>query len=118
MLVHPFQYAFIALLDGSSKFGCGKEVHEFGLVHAVADERDDAAVLGADEREACFFERFAVDAIFGRFPFFELSANADPLVLVDVVFLFDAVEQQVLAVLFDVAKGCVYHAGKYRIVCF
>ena len=112
MLVHPFQYAFVALLDGSCKFGCGKEVHEFGLIHAVADERDDSAVLGAYQRESRFFECFAVDAVFGRFPFLELAANAYPLVLVDVVLFLDAVEEQVLVALFDVAESRVYHTSK------
>ena len=57
-----------------------------------------------------------MDAVFGRFPFFELATDAYPLVLVDVVLFLDAVEEQVFVVLLNVAEGCVYHTPKYRIV--
>ena len=67
-------------------------MHEFGLVHAVADEGDYAPVFGPDECESCFFKRFAVDTVFGGFPFFELATDANPLVLVNVVLFLDAVE--------------------------
>ena len=53
-----------------------------------------------------------MNAVFGRFPFFELAADADPLVLVDVVLFLDAVEKQILAVLFDVAESRVYHTSQ------
>ena len=105
----PFQGAFVAFLEVAGEFSRRKEVHEFRLVHAVANEGDDAAVLGTNQGEARFFQRFALDTVFGRFPFFELAADADPLVLVDVVFFLDAVEQQVLAVLFNVAECGIEH---------
>ena len=106
----PFQGAFVAVLERAGKFGCREQVHELSLVHAVANEGDNPSVLGANQREARFFESLALDAVLGRFPFLELAANANPLVLVDIVLFLDAVEQQVLAVLFDVAEGCVEHS--------
>ena len=107
MLIDPFQFALVAVLERAGKFGCCEEVHEFRLVHPVADEGDDASVLGADERKSRFFKRFAVDAVFGRFPFFELAPDAYPLVLVDVIFFLDAVEQQVFIILLDIAESRV-----------
>ena len=112
LLIDPFQNAFVAVLERARKFGRCKQVHEFGLAHAVADERNDSAVFGANQRESRFFERFAADAVFGRFPFLELATDAYPLVLVDVVLFLDAVEEQVLVALFDIAESRVDHTSK------
>ena len=108
-LVDPFQVPLVAFLERSREFRGREQVHEFRLIHPVADEGDDAAVLGPDEGKAGLLEAFPADAVFRRFPFHELPADAYPLVLVDVVLLLDAVQQQVLAVLFDIAEGRVDH---------
>ena len=44
-LGNPFKGAFVAFLDFTGELRRFKKVHEFDFVHAVADERDDAAVL-------------------------------------------------------------------------
>ena len=106
-LGNPFECSFVAVLEFTGEFRRREQVHEFCLVHAVANEGDNPSVLGTNQGEARFFESLALDAVLGRFPFLEFAANADPLVLVDVVLFLDAVKQQVLAVLFDVAESCI-----------
>ena len=72
-------------------------------------EGDYAPVFGPDECESCFFKRFAMDTVFGGFPFFELASDTYPLIFVDVIFFLDTMEEQIFAVLLDIAEGCVNH---------
>ena len=59
--------------------------------------------------ESGFFPCFAQQALLGRFAGFKVTADADPLVVVCIVFRFGAVQHQILTAAFDVAKRRVVH---------
>ena len=76
---------------------------------AVGDEGDQAPVGVVREGEARLLPDLADEALFGAFLVLKLAADADPLVLVDVVFFLDAVEHEVLPLALDVAERGVPH---------
>ena len=65
----------------------------------------DAAIDRRVHRQAGLFAHLAQGASQRILARLKLAADADPLVVVDVVFLFDAVQHQVRAVFFKIAKG-------------
>ena len=103
-LVDPFEVAFVAFDFVAGPFGADEEMHVFCFPD-IGDEGDDAAVAPLGDGIACFFEHFAQHAVLGALPFFELTADTEPFVVVQVVFLFGAVEHEVLVAAFQVAEG-------------
>lgn len=113
-LGYPFQNAFVAIADFAREFFCMEKVHELGFFHAVALERDNARIARVFQLEAGFFADLAPNAILRAFALLEFSADANPLVAIDVVLFLDAVEHQVGTFFFDVTKGRVEHIGKIK----
>ena len=73
----------------------------------VTEKIHDAAVNRRVHRQAGLLAHLAQGAGQRVLTRFKLAADADPLVVVDVVFLFDAVQHQVRTVLFEIAKRCL-----------
>ena len=114
-LVDPLQNALVALAKRALKAVGAEQVHI--LCPVGENERHDAAVAPVREREAGLLAHLAQDAVLGAFAGLELSADADPLVMVLVVVFLDAVEHQILLSALDIAKACVDHASSPAFVC-
>ena len=85
----------------------GEQVHIFARPH-VRDERHKAAIAPAREREPRFLAHLAAEAVLRALPRLELAADADPFIAVLVVFLFRAVEHQILAAALHIAECCEF----------
>ena len=71
----------------------------------IGHKGDDAPVFVIGKGQAGFLFGLPQDTFFGAFPLLELAADADPLVLVLILLLFDPMEHKITALVFDIAKG-------------
>ena len=85
-------------------------MHIFSLPF-IGYEGHDAPVPIVGERETGLFPSLPQQALLGALPLLELSADTDPLIVVQIVFLFHAVQQQNLIPLQQVAQGGVFHGA-------
>ena len=75
------------------------------LRHPVArNERDECAELPAKEPISRLLLHLAQQAFLGRLIRLEVTADADPLAVIDVVLLDCAVQHQILALALNIAK--------------
>ncbi len=65
---------------------------------------DKPPVAPVGDGEARLLPDLPAHAVLGALARFELAADAQPLVLVDIVFLLGAVEHQILLALFQIAE--------------
>ena len=85
-------------------------MHVFRRI-VIGDKGDDAAVLPGDEVKACLLFYFSEETFLRALSFLKFSADADPLVFIEVVLFFCAVEQKIAAVTLDIAQGGIDHHG-------
>ena len=102
LLVHPFQHPLVALADLAFKAVGGVKVHIFHGPRR-ADEGDDAAKTVSGEGKPRLLLNLPQKALLRALPLLKFTADADPLVPIDVLFLFYPMEQQILPLLFYVA---------------
>ena len=105
----PRQLALVAVPQGSAAGRGVEQVHVFALP-AVADEGHDAAVAVLRQLQSRFLAEFAADAVVRAFVFLKFSADADPFVVIRIVFLFVAVQQEPTPVLLQIAKRGILHS--------
>ena len=116
---HPFQCALVTVGQRAGKIGAGVQVHPLGGPW-LASKIHNAAVGGGLHRQAGFLPHFAQGTGFGSFAGVKLAAHTDPFIVVDVVLLFNAVQHQIAAVLFQVAQSGLQqfsHSGASFPVC-
>ena len=112
-LLDPFEITLVAHDLVTGPVGANEEVHMFGFPD-VGDEGDDAAVAPFRDGIACFFPHLAQHAVLRALPFLELATHTKPFVVVEVVFLFGAVQHEVLVAAFQIAKRCLFHDFKSK----
>src|SRR5574344_1104770 len=83
-------------------------MHLFGRPD-IGDECHDAAVAPSGDRIARLFTYLAAHAVFRTFAVFELSAHANPFVMIFIVNLFCAMQHEVLSVTFEVTLCGLKH---------
>ena len=105
----PLQRALVAVGQRTGEAVRREQVHVFRLP-SVGHERDNAAVAPVCQRQAGLLTHLAQQALLRAFVRLKLAAHADPFVVVEVVFLLDAVQHQVAAVPLNVAERGVEHA--------
>ena len=96
LLLNPFKIALVAFYLVAGPVGTDEDVHMFVGID-VMHKGDDAAVAPLRDGEARLFPHLAQHTVFGALPFFELAAHAEPLVVVEIVFLLGAMQHKVLA---------------------
>ena len=102
-LRHPLQHALIAGDFRAAVTGGGKEMHPFRRIRR-AIEIHDPAVVRIQQRIARLlpgFPQHAGQCILSRL---ELSAHADPFVVVHIIFLLYPVQHEIAVVLLDIAQ--------------
>lgn len=100
---HPLQLALVAVDEIAFKLVRREQVHILALPLTRGQEGHDTAAFPRCQTKPCFLKRFTQEAFIGRFVLLELSADPDPLVLVEVVFFFDTVQHQHVVSAQDVA---------------
>ena len=70
----------------------------------VRNKGNDAPRAVGCQGETCLFLYLTQHTFFRHFPRFKLAADTDPLVMVQVVFLFYPVQHQVTVIFFDITK--------------
>jgi len=73
------------------------------VIILIVHESQNAPESIACECQTCLFLCLPQDAVLRALPPLKLPANADPLVLIDVMFLLDTVDHQVFVIFFNVA---------------
>ena len=104
LLGHPFQRALAAIGHGAGKLGAGVQVHPLSWPGVTIKIHYAAVGRGLHRQSGLLghFPHYAGKGILARF---KLSADADPLIVVGVVFLFYTVQHQIAAVFFQVTQG-------------
>ena len=77
-------------------------MHGLGLI-LIRHKSDDTAVIPGIHCQARLLANLPDSTFLRTFSFFKLAANADPFIMIDIVFLFDAVEHEIVAVLLQIA---------------
>lgn len=108
--VDPLQDALGAVMEFPGPLTSGKEEHIFSRC-LIGDEGNEATEPEFRQSEAGFLEDLPEQALDGGLALQELPADADPLSLIEVMLFFDAMEHQVLAISFQVAKGRIKQSG-------
>ena len=70
----------------------------------VGDKGHQSPVAVVRQRQPRLLPGLPQDAVLGALPRLELAAHADPLVMIDVVFLLHPVEHQVFLAPLQIAK--------------
>ena len=104
----PFQHALVALFQGAGITVGSEQVHIFGGP-TVGHKGDDAAVAVIGEGQAGLLINLPQNAVLGTFPVLEFSADADPLIFIEIVFFFDPVEHEIVISTADITQGGVEH---------
>ena len=103
LLLHPGELPLVARDRLSREAIRREEMHV--LRHPVArNERDERTELPAKEPISRLLLHLAQQAFLGRLVRLEVTADADPLAVIDVVLLDCAVQHQVLTLALDIAK--------------
>ena len=106
--VHPFQVSLVAPSYGAGEAVGGEEVHILGGP-LVGDESHQSPEAPGGQRQACLLPHLPQEALLRALPLLALAANADPLVMIQVMLLFDPVEHQNLVSPGDVAQRRILH---------
>ena len=104
----PLQVTLIAFFQLSLK-AIGSEKEHVLPFAAVIEKGDDASALKACEGQAGFLHGFPADTIVGAFLSLEFSADADPLILIDIILFFHPMEHEYLVSPGDIAQTGFYH---------
>src|SRR5699024_2624913 len=105
---NPLQHPLVALLQLPGEAVSGEQVHILGG-QAVGDKGDDPPVAVVRQGEAGLLAGLPEEAVLRALLVLELPADADPLVLIQVVFLLDPVEHQVFVTPADITERCIDH---------
>ena len=104
----PFQIPLVAEVHFPFKAVGGEEVHEFALALRV-QEGDHATAAPGGQGQAGFLPDLSEQAFVRAFLWQEFAADADPFVVVDIVFLLDPVEHQHLISPGHIAQCGIFH---------
>ena len=85
------------------------------LIVIVVYKSQDAPEPVVCERQTGLLLRLPEDTVLWTLPAFKLSADADPFVLIDVMFLFDPVDHQIFFIFFDITKSCKFHCMPHSV---
>ena len=77
----------------------------------IGNKGDDAPVAVLREKEASFLPCLPQQALLRALILLKLAANADPLVVVEIVFLFDPVQKQHIVPSQHIAQGGIFHGA-------
>lgn len=110
VLIDPLKNALRAVMKLSGPSVGGKEEHILGR-RLIRDKGNEAAEPEAGQGESGFLKDLPEQALDGGLALQELPANADPFPLIEVMLFFDAMEHQILAIPFQVAKGRIEQSG-------
>ena len=102
--VNPLQIPLIAVLDLPGEVLRVKEVHIFGAV-LVRYKGDNPPVPPAVQGESGLLQHLPAETVLGALPGFELAADADPFILVEVALLFHPVEHEVFLAPLEITEG-------------
>ena len=121
LFFHPGEFALITCSRFSREAVCRVETHILHVLHRFAvfclcHKGNETAETPARQRVAGFLFYFTQQAFLRAFAKFRMAADADPLVLVDIVLFHRAVHHQIAVILFDVAQRC--HAASASFFCF
>ena len=83
-------------------------MHILGF-RAVADEGDDPSIPIVCKTASGFLLKLPQHAVFRTFFIFKLTADANPFILVGIVFLFHTMQQEILPVLDHITKRRIFH---------
>lgn len=109
-LVHPLEIPLVAFAQRAGEARRREEVHVFPLP-LVGQKRHHAAAAPVGQRQAGLLLRLAQEALVRRLVTLELAADADPFVVVEVVFLLHAVQHEILLPALDIAECGVAHGA-------
>ena len=111
LLLDPLQVALVAFDLLSGPVGADEDVHVLVIVDVV-HKGDDAAIAPLRDGKARLLPHLAQHAVLGALPFLELAAHAEPFVVVEVVLFLGAMQHEILAAAFQIAKCCLFHNDK------
>lgn len=85
-----------------------EQMHVLGFCF-VADEGDNSPIPIVYQTASSFLVEFPQHAVFWTFFIFKLTADANPFILVGIVFLFYTMQQEILPVLNHITKRRIFH---------
>ena len=115
-LRNPLQSPLIAVCQLTCKAICRVEENVLHLlIVIVVYKSQDTPEPVVCERQTGLLLRLPEDTVLRTLPAFKLSADADPFVLIDVMFLFDPVDHQIFFIFFDITKSCKFHCVPHSV---
>ena len=113
--IDPLQHALVTLMRSSGPFRHGIEKHVLRVILFGRVKCNDAIQRHCLRRQACLFINLTFCAVFRTLAVLKMPADANPFILIDIIFLHHTVKHQCLPIFHKVAERCKFrHTGHFK----